>query len=694
MAAEYSTDFGQTFSPSFQVHTVGNQSDDKNLAGTDDNPASPHYGNSYMAWCNYQVGTTFVARTTNGGVSWDPAVSWAPPGGLIAQGHDVDVTPNGTVIVAYTLHSSLQESAVGIGRSTDGGVTYSVTAPAYTVSGTRSGSFNGWGIRTNGFPRISIDKSGGARNGWIYIVTDEFNLAPAGSDADVIIHHSTDGGVTWSAGVRVNQDPLNNGKVQFFPCVNVDAAGGVNVAYYDNRNFPSVGDSCSVFISRSVDGGNTWFDVEVADHHFRPKNVNGLGGGYMGDYIGITSGNGKVWAFWMDDKGNSPGQFNAWAGYIFAGVQPQHDIACGPFLSLPGLFLVNQPYAIKTKVTNVGAANETNIPIKFFINGTLTNTTNINLNSGQSDSVSNTWTPAVAGSYLLTYCSALANDTNRTNDTVKTTVTVLTSIPPLCEGFSSTTFPPTGWNIIYSGTNYWSRNSVSGFCVGTGSAEMDFYDFVAGTQQMNTKSFPATGSGDSLIFQDAYATYVTENDQLQILTSTNGGTTFTPLITLAGGVSGPLVTAPPQLTPFTPTCAQWKYQRLGLPAGVNMIQFNAITAYGNNLYLDSIGLRSACYVTGIIPIGLERPTTYSLSQNYPNPFNPTTKIDFALPKSGSVKLVVYDLLGSEVTTLINEHMEAGNHSATFKGDNLASGVYFYKIVAGDFTDVKKMLLIK
>jgi hypothetical protein len=88
------------------------------------------------------------------------------------------------------------------------------------------------------------------------------------------------------------------------------------------------------------------------------------------------------------------------------------------------------------------------------------------------------------------------------------------------------------------------------------------------------------------------------------------------------------------------------------------------------------------------------PFAYSLSQNYPNPFNPSTKISFGLPKAGNVKMVVFDLLGREVATLVNEFRTAGNHTVDFNAASLASGVYFYKIEAGDFTATKKMLLVK
>ncbi len=88
------------------------------------------------------------------------------------------------------------------------------------------------------------------------------------------------------------------------------------------------------------------------------------------------------------------------------------------------------------------------------------------------------------------------------------------------------------------------------------------------------------------------------------------------------------------------------------------------------------------------------PTSYELGQNYPNPFNPSTTIEFALPKNSNVKLVVYDILGSEVTTLINNQFNAGYHKVNFSAANLASGIYFYTLKAGDFVSTKKLVLLK
>ena len=96
----------------------------------------------------------------------------------------------------------------------------------------------------------------------------------------------------------------------------------------------------------------------------------------------------------------------------------------------------------------------------------------------------------------------------------------------------------------------------------------------------------------------------------------------------------------------------------------------------------------------VIEIEVLNPTDYILYQNFPNPFNPTTTIKFDLPKDGLVTLEVYDILGRKITTLINEQRIAGRYEQTFDASSLVSGVYVYKINAGDFISSKKMILIK
>jgi hypothetical protein len=93
------------------------------------------------------------------------------------------------------------------------------------------------------------------------------------------------------------------------------------------------------------------------------------------------------------------------------------------------------------------------------------------------------------------------------------------------------------------------------------------------------------------------------------------------------------------------------------------------------------------------------PKQYTLYQNYPNPFNPTTTIRYSIPAAetqnfASVQLKVYDVLGREVTTLVNEEKKPGNYEVRFNASNFASGVYIYRLTAGNFVSVKKMMLLK
>lgn len=99
-------------------------------------------------------------------------------------------------------------------------------------------------------------------------------------------------------------------------------------------------------------------------------------------------------------------------------------------------------------------------------------------------------------------------------------------------------------------------------------------------------------------------------------------------------------------------------------------------------------------VVDVKPENQNLPAEYSLFQNYPNPFNPVTTIKYHLPERNFVKIKVYDIIGKEVTTLINSMQDAGSHSVLFNASELASGVYFYSIESGNFRQVKKMLLLK
>jgi flagellar hook assembly protein FlgD len=88
------------------------------------------------------------------------------------------------------------------------------------------------------------------------------------------------------------------------------------------------------------------------------------------------------------------------------------------------------------------------------------------------------------------------------------------------------------------------------------------------------------------------------------------------------------------------------------------------------------------------------PSSFQLSQNYPNPFNPTTIINFSVPKTGLVTIKVYDVLGREVRTLINENKPVGNYKVEFNANKLTSGIYFYRMESGSYSQTNKLILLK
>jgi hypothetical protein len=100
-------------------------------------------------------------------------------------------------------------------------------------------------------------------------------------------------------------------------------------------------------------------------------------------------------------------------------------------------------------------------------------------------------------------------------------------------------------------------------------------------------------------------------------------------------------------------------------------------------------------ITGVKDEKKFLPICFSLQQNYPNPFNPTTTIQYAIPKPEHVSLKVYNILGKEVAELVNENKQAGNYSVLFSANSgYSSGVYFYRITAGEYSETKKLVLLK
>src|SRR4030095_7722318 len=151
--------------------------------------------------------------------------------------------------------------------------------------------------------------------------------------------------------------------------------------------------------------------------------------------------------------------------------------------------------------------------------------------------------------------------------------------------------------------------------------------------------------------------------------------------------------------------AGWQAAGSGLSGNGNTCK--AITVFaGNNICAGSFSMAGGNLANniaswgaplGIKPIDLTIPDKYMLGQNYPNPFNPSTKIRFGIPSKNAgqdIKIVLYDMLGREVTTIVNVNLAPGVYEVDFNSDNLTTGTYFYRFIASDYTETKKMIIVK
>ena len=238
----------------------------------------------------------------------------------------------------------------------------------------------------------------------------------------------------------------------------------------------------------------------------------------------------------------------------------------------------------------------------------------------------------------------------------------------LFEGY----YPPPGWTIVNPDALFTFKryNGVNGPSFsGVNSIQMPFYDYDTNNayrrDTLKSKIYYDLRDSNIVTFNYAYAPYSnTFRDSLKVLISVDGGETY-PFEVFNKGGNG-LATAPATSTGFAPiNSSQWK--------------------------TDTILLGG---IVSVSPISSAIPDNFSLEQNYPNPFNPVTKIIFSIPNKSYASLKVYDITGREIRSYINSNISAGKYSVDFDGNGLSSGVYFYRLTAGDFIQTRKMVLVK
>jgi hypothetical protein len=276
----------------------------------------------------------------------------------------------------------------------------------------------------------------------------------------------------------------------------------------------------------------------------------------------------------------------------------------------------------------------------------------------------------------------------------------------ITESFEDPTFPPTGWTTLNpDGGTGWNRQTVGttfpGWTGGIITAPPGGENAVAyctwstggpayNDQWLVTPQRMNVGAGDMLMFWLLAPVETSDYlDSLDIWISTTG-TNIGDFNVLVDTLVFPEMHTDTSWTEYSYVLADFVPVGSDIYVGFREHVPDNLT-YGAAFLLD--------LVTFTTPVSVEtgeglNPNSFSISQNYPNPFNPSTIINYTIAEQSMVTINVYDVIGTEVATLVNEEKARGNYSLEFNAKELTSGIYFYKIQAGSFIEVKKMVLMK
>ncbi|GEM_PF-7022640 len=383
--------------------------EDKGHFTADVNAGSLYESYLYAAFTDFGLspGPIAFSRSTDHGQNFSAPIPISGGiGSYFAQGVNLAVGPGSEVYAAWSGYDNFPTTStkVGFNLSTNGGATWGIAKSIDTINEIRGSLVKGGNsIRVASFPSMAVDRSAGPRHGWIYIVYPEKN----GSAPDIMLIRSTNGGASWSSAVKVNQD--NSGKDQWSPWVTVDpVTGGLYVVYYDSRNFPA-NDSAQVYISNSLDGGDTFEDVLVSDAPFLPAPIPGLAGGYMGDYIGIAAVSGVVWPCWND---NRTGRHQAYTSrMVFLSVGSGATISVSPDTLDFGTMFIGHSDTLALNIRNLGYPDTLFVSdIHADTNVFIPSLSSLSIPGGNSQSIKVVFAPVATGMQSGTL-SITSNDT-------------------------------------------------------------------------------------------------------------------------------------------------------------------------------------------------------------------------------------------------------------------------------------------
>ncbi len=311
MGVSYSDNQGESWIRKQSGPNPGGSGADKNHLWIDTKEGGTYENRVYNAWSDFggsynnQIVATYSA---DNGETWESRqrISLGVAAGNHNQGVNLSTGPNGEVYAVWAIYDAWpqDEKSLGFAKSLDGGETWEDSYRIINnIRGIRQSGVP-QNMRVNSFPAMAVDVSGGSKNGTIYVVWTNVGVPGenSGSDRDIYLIKSDDGGDSWSEEpIRINQDPIGQGKAHYMPWIACDPTNGtVSVVWYDNRNTSNT--QAEAWVATSNDGGETWEDFKVSDVAFTPSPIPGMATGYFGDYLGITALNGKVYPCWTDNR--------------------------------------------------------------------------------------------------------------------------------------------------------------------------------------------------------------------------------------------------------------------------------------------------------------------------------------------------------------------------------------------------------
>ncbi len=535
------------------------------------------------------------SRSLNNGLTWTTTYSPSNtvPGVMIAVG------PNGNTqggcVMYVTNTGTSQNVTYTFHRSLDGGATFSVRS-SLTVAG-YVGTLNTAGRlvinngRTRPYPMIAMDNSYGPNRGRLYLVYASNVPAGNGNKPDIILQYSDNQGSTWSNKITVNDVTTGD---QWFPAIWCEKeTGRLYIKWYDTRENPATY-AVNVYATYTDDGGATFAPNQKLTNQswtYPSPACSPNTNCYRGDYDGMTANTKTGFAVWYDGRSSS---YKNVASYF-----PDFGLLASPSsqtinqtndsrnfaIEIPAVKLYTDVTTFSATVSPTPAAGT--IELEFLGGNTLSSYPNTKYMKVKTVGT------VTSGVYTVDVTAQGSNGTPVHKRSVTVTVNSSVSAAP-CDDFTGLKFPPATMFGEYSGTNYWSRSSVSAYGSGSGAAKFNFYSANVGVvQSLVSNNFAAAGAGTYLTFDEAYAPYASASfgpDTLVVEVSNNSGNTYTALANLIGRFdgTGELNTAPPQLNSFVPENSEWRPKIYELPVGTNKIRLKAKSGYGNDLYLDNI----------------------------------------------------------------------------------------------------------